>query len=114
MHRTLQVLTAEQQDKVAMLREQRMKGKKAMMDERQADWHDNCGDGSLRVRGQDAVNRSRPLRAENVVSHRNRRSEQRTSGLPGTACSASKPGLVAMHAAGFAILLRGILSGITL
>jgi Spy/CpxP family protein refolding chaperone len=37
MHRTLQVLTSEQQAKVAMLREQRMKGKKAMMDERQDD-----------------------------------------------------------------------------
>ena len=37
MHRTLQVLTAEQQAKVAKLREQRMKGKKAMLDERQDD-----------------------------------------------------------------------------
>jgi len=75
MHQTLQVLTAEQQAKVAMLREQRMKGKKAMMDDRQDDWQDNCGDGSLRVWGQDAVNRSRPLRAENVVRHHNRQPE---------------------------------------
>jgi len=37
MHRTLQVLTAEQQARVAKLREQRMKGKKTMLDERQAD-----------------------------------------------------------------------------
>ena len=37
MHQSLQVLTAEQQDKLAKLREQRMTGKKAMMDERQDD-----------------------------------------------------------------------------
>ena len=37
MHRSLQVLTAEQQTKLAKLRDQRMKGKKAMMDERQDD-----------------------------------------------------------------------------
>ena len=37
MHRTLQVLTAEQQAKIAKLREQRMTRKKALMDERQDD-----------------------------------------------------------------------------
>jgi Spy/CpxP family protein refolding chaperone len=37
MHRSLQVLTAEQQAKLATLREQRMKGKNAMPDERQDD-----------------------------------------------------------------------------
>ena len=37
MHRSLQVLTAEQQAKLATLREQRMNGKKAMMDESQDD-----------------------------------------------------------------------------
>jgi Spy/CpxP family protein refolding chaperone len=37
MHRTLQVLTDEQQAKVAKLREQRMTGKKVMTDERQDD-----------------------------------------------------------------------------
>jgi Spy/CpxP family protein refolding chaperone len=37
MHRSLQVLTAEQQARLAKLREQRMTGRKAMTDERQDD-----------------------------------------------------------------------------